>query len=86
MFKYFGLVMNFLPVMVAMMAQIEAANEDGKWTGEEKKQLVLSGLKAIVQGMLQISTGGQMSTWERIAPNLGGVIDNMVPILFPHED
>ena len=85
MFKYLGLAMNILPMVVSMMAQIEAANADGKWTGKEKKELVMTGLKSAIQGMLTMSTGGQLTTWERIAPALSSIVDQLVIILFPKE-
>ena len=85
MFKYLMLAMQLLPTILNLMTKAEEAGKDGKWTGEEKKGMVLEGAKAALETVTGVSTGGQKETWERINPAVGNIVDNLAEIVFPKE-
>jgi hypothetical protein len=63
-----------VPATVTMMKAAEEALGDG--TGLLKKAAVTKGAVAFVEGMQEVSTGGQKETWERVTPEaVGATVD-----------
>jgi len=81
--------MNFLlklfPTLLKLMAIAEAAFSQPK-SGEAKKALVVEGAKAVVDGIEDVSTGGQAETWKRIGPGVDKLIDATAEIVFPKSE
>lgn len=68
------LAIAVLPVITGLMTTAEEAYGSG--TGPLKKSFVEQGAMQIVEGMKQVSTGGQKATWEGVTPEMvGGIVD-----------
>jgi len=60
----------------------------GAKEGVKKKQFVLDGIKQVVKGMLEVSTGGAKKTWEIVdsfMEPISGLIDTIVSLMFPND-
>jgi len=71
-----------LPVLLSVAEQ---AFDDVPNSGPQKKKMVLTVAKAIVEGILGISSGGQAELWIRVERILDPAIDIMCSFLFPNK-
>ncbi|PKN67173.1 MAG: hypothetical protein CVU57_04270 [Deltaproteobacteria bacterium HGW-Deltaproteobacteria-15] len=81
--KYMAIAMKLLPTILQLMGIAESLFEDKPNSGKEKKAVVTTAAKAIVEGVGAVSTGGQAETWERIKDPVSNIIDNAAAIAFP---
>jgi len=70
-----------LPVLLAVAEQ---AFDDIPDSGAQKKEMVLTASRAITEGMLGISTGGQMELWAKVERILSPAVDIMCTFIFPN--
>ena len=80
------LAIQLIPTIIKLMEIAERLL--GPNTGEQKKEFVKEGVKAITSGMVSVSTGGQKETWtiiETIMEPIGDLIDRFASLLFPNE-
>jgi len=64
-----------LSFAVRLIPVAEKAFDGKPDSGKEKKEMVMSGTKALVDTMEAVSTGGQAETWNRIEKPVGDAID-----------
>lgn len=69
-----------------MIPVAEKAFDDVADSGEQKKEMVMTGVEALVNTIEGVSTGGQAKTWNRIEEPIGECIDAACDVLFPHEE
>lgn len=74
-----ALVFRFLPLLISSAEKIFSTRPK---SGAEKKEMVTTGAKAIVDVIEAVSTGGQKNTWDRIAPTVDNMIDDTAEILY----
>lgn len=79
MVNILGLVFRFLPLLMSTAEKIFSKTPK---SGAEKKELVTTGAKAIVDVIEAVSTGGQKNTWDRIAPTVDRMIDDTAEVLY----
>jgi len=84
--NWFKYVANLLPTVLSLMALAEQAFSGRPKSGAQKKALVTTGAKAIVEGIATMSTGGQAETWTRISGPVSGIIDHVAAIAFPSSE
>lgn len=72
--------LTLIPLVVKLVGYIEDLFGSAKGTGTVKKSTVMGATQAIVDGMVQVSTGGQKETWESLAPVASKVIDTAVAV------
>jgi len=77
------IVVTLIPSIMRLMGIAEKALEEKPKSGQEKKQLVMDGAKAIVEGVTSVSTGGQKETWEFLEEPMAGMVDNLTTIMYP---
>lgn len=70
----------FAAVKLAMMA--EKYFKDKPKSGAEKNEMVMSGMKAVVDGVQTMSTGGQAETWDKIEAPVKEVVDLACGVMF----
>lgn len=76
-----GIVIKLLPFIVQLMQIAEkAAPGEMPETGAEKKELVTEGVKAVVEAVETVSTGGQAETWGLIGKVVDPFIDAVCSI------
>jgi hypothetical protein len=75
------LVTALAPLVTTLVQAAEAAFSGIKNSGSVKKSVVTTGVQAVVQGMEAISTGGQKSTWEKIAGIVDPLIEDAVSVM-----
>jgi len=83
-FALLSMVLSFLPMIAQLIAQAETLFT-GSGKGADKKVFVMSALKVVITMLGTVSTGGQLATWERIAPHLEPIIDSLASIIFPSD-
>lgn len=84
--NWITLLIKLIPTIIQLITFAEKAFADTPGTGAQKKELVTGAAKAIVGGVVAVSTGGQAETWDRIAEPVGTIIDSTAGILFPHDE
>ena len=79
----FNTGLSILQGVFSLIHFAEAWYSDKPKTGEQKKQLVMNGLKSIVRSAEAVTTGGAHKTWEKIGKVAPELIDNSVQLLYP---
>ncbi len=80
--QYFLLFIQMLPYILKLVKAAEAfIPESGK--GADKKAAVMDATKAVLDGITEISTGGQKDTWTTISPMVSNTIDFAAGMYFP---
>lgn len=82
---WIGIALKILAVLPDLLKVAEKAFDGVPDSGKEKKQMVMTTVKAIVGTMLGISTGSQEKTWKSIEAIVSPVIDVMCKIFFPND-
>lgn len=77
-------VLLLLTFIIKLMTTAE--NILGRGTGPKKKEIVMEGGKALVEGMTTFSTGGQKTWWQTFGNSIGNIVDLLAGVLFPHEN
>lgn len=60
---------------IRMIPVAEKVFDDKPKSGAEKKQMVMTGTKALIDTMEAVSTGGQAETWGRMEKPVSDAID-----------
>lgn len=78
-------MLKYLNILFMIMPLIGAAESffKGPKQGAQKKAFVLQMLQGLLGIMGTVSTGGQLETWQRIAPHVGPIVDELAAIIFP---
>lgn len=74
--KLVGIIISILPNIIKA---VEAFMPDSG-QGAEKKDVVKTMIRSMVDAVISISTGGQAETWAKIEPLIDSVIDNVVSL------
>ena len=69
--------------ILALVNVAEAAFSDTPKSGEQKKAMVMTAVKCIVEGGAIVATGGAATSWAVYAPVVGYAIDIAAGQLFP---
>uniref|UniRef100_A0A6H1Z6S9 Uncharacterized protein n=1 Tax=viral metagenome TaxID=1070528 RepID=A0A6H1Z6S9_9ZZZZ len=78
------LFLKLMPYIVSLVGLAERFISKPK-SGIEKKALVVSGVKTVVDGMTAASSGGQKETWKNISGAVDEFIDAAAAVRFPTE-
>jgi len=74
------LVFKLVPFIVRLIGLAEdAISEPGN--GATKKELVIDGVKTVVDAITEVSTGGQSETWGAIKSTIDNLIDTVVGLM-----
>ena len=76
-----GIVIGLIPSIIKIMGIAEDAFDDQPESGEQKKSLVIQTIKAIIEGVSGVSTGGQKETWASISTVIDPIIDVACSVL-----
>jgi len=79
----FNTGLSILQGVFSLIHFAEAWYSDTPKTGEQKKQLVMSGLESIVKSAEAVTTGGAHKTWEKIEKIAPEFIDDSAQLLYP---
>ena len=79
-----GIVQTLLPMVIRVMNTVEQVL--GAGTGTQKKEIVMGAAQYFLEGMTEVSTGGQKETWEGLAGPMSMLIDALAAILFPNKE
>lgn len=80
--SYFQIFIKLIPFLIQLIKSMEIWFSDKAKSGEEKKAAVLESAQAIVGGTIEISTGGQKETWDKLSPLVSRAIDVICAFLF----
>jgi len=83
---WFLLAIQLLSTLPKLLALAEKAFDDIPDSGAQKKEMVMAAVKAIVEGVLGVSTGGQADLWKKIQMVIEPAIDIMCTFLFPNKE
>ena len=84
--SYLMLALRLLPSVIGLMGIAERAYKNKPKSGPEKKEFVKEAAGAIVDGVSEVSTGGQKETWDEIDNILDPFIDIAARIMFWKDD
>jgi len=84
--SYFLLVARILPLVTNLIVIAEKLFDDVPESGEQKKEMVMSGVKSVVMAIISLSTGGQQETWIKLEPFISQMVDAICGVLFPSEE
>ena len=76
---------QILAKLPTLLVVAEQAFDDVPDSGAQKKEMVLTTARAIVEGMLGISTGGQAELWTRVERIISPAVDIMCSFIFPEK-
>jgi len=78
---YLKLFLKIIPFIIELIKAVESWVEaDG--AGTSKKEAVMAGVKAIIDGWGETVTGGAKDAWEKLSPVISRCIDFAVGIIF----
>ena len=78
---YLKLFLRIIPFLIELVKAVESwMDEPGQ--GPQKKEAVMSGLKAMLDGWGEAVTGGAKDAWEKLSPMISKCIDFAVGIIF----
>jgi hypothetical protein len=89
------LALNLAMLLPSVVQAIVTAEQifSGRRLGNLKKEFVMSSLQVFVTGMMAVSTGGQLATWQSISKNwpmlgagIGDFVDFLCKVLFTKEE
>jgi len=80
---YFNIFIKLIPFLIQAIKAAEIFFQDQPASGAEKKESVKTVAKAIMDGAMEASTGGQKETLEKLDPLVDKAIDVGVAFLFP---
>jgi hypothetical protein len=78
---YVKLFLKIIPFIIELIKAVETWFE-ATGAGESKKDAVMAGTKAILDGWGETVTGGAKDAWEKLAPVISKCIDFAVGIIF----
>ncbi|MCP4579816.1 MAG: hypothetical protein GY846_26395 [Deltaproteobacteria bacterium] len=81
---WFTMIMAAISLAIRLVPVAEKAFDDKPDSGAEKKQMVLTGTKALIDTIGAVSTGGQAETWKKIEVPVSDAIDATCAVMFPH--
>ena len=84
--EWVKMVFRLIPMVVKLMALAEEAFDDVPDSGAEKKRMVMDAVKAVLSVVIDVSSGGQQSTWKTLEPIISKIVDVFCDFLFPHEE
>ena len=76
--SYLTIFLQLIPFLNQIMRLVEKAFDDKPESGAEKKVMAKEGAHAVVDAMLEVSTGGQEETWNILEPVVDTFIDLFV--------
>ena len=79
---YFLIFLKLVPMIIALVKLAEQVFTN-PGSGADKKAYVTQTVQVVLDGLLGVSTGGQLETWTKLAPLISMVIDSAAGILFP---
>ena len=68
-------IFTILPGLISLAEKLF-----GSGTGEIKKSMVMGAAQAVSSTMVAVSTGGQKTTWETVAPLISQAVDLAVDV------
>ncbi len=78
--QYLTLFLKLFPFIIQLMSIAEKFGESG--SGIQKKEMVVGGVKTVIDGIAAVSTGGQKETWDKIKDPVSGLVDSIARLLF----
>uniref|UniRef100_A0A6M3LN92 Uncharacterized protein n=1 Tax=viral metagenome TaxID=1070528 RepID=A0A6M3LN92_9ZZZZ len=73
-------ILKLVPLLCGLVGLVEAFVKAPK-SGPTKKLIVATGVKAAVEGMTEISTGGQKEAWAKMSTQVDEAIDAVAALL-----
>lgn len=74
--KLIGIIISILPNIIKAVEAFMP--ESGK--GAEKKEVVKTMIRSMVDAVIEVSTGGQAETWAKVEPLIDSAINNIVSL------